>query len=160
MEDVPAELLFHSPAREAIRLSEKRSEVEIPVGKKTELLEFLHATDRNSYRPIWEAPIAIGEYVLVYEAGTEYKVPVQYSANIMTYRHRYGMPIPSVYYRHSGYAGTYLAFPVEGKDCEGRDYTLLRYPVKNPHPDKEIAKIVCRHAGNTDAEILLFEVKI
>ena len=70
MEDVPAELLFHSPAREAIRLSEKRSEVEIPVGKKTELLEFLHATDRNSYRPIWEAPIAIGEYVLVYEDGT------------------------------------------------------------------------------------------
>ena len=49
---------------------------------------------------------------------------------------------------------------MEGKDCEGRDYTLLRYPFKNPHPEKEISQIVCRHAGNTDAEILLLEVKV
>lgn len=28
------------------------------------------------------------------------------------------------------------------------------------NPDKEIVRIVCRHAGNTDAEILLFEVKV
>ena len=44
--------------------------------------------------------------------------------------------------------------------AEGRDYTLLRYPDVDPHPDKEIARILCRHVGNTDAEILLFEVKI
>lgn len=160
LRSVPAELLFKIPAESAIRLSGEKNEAVIPVGKKAELLEFLHATDRTSYRPIWEAPIKIGEYVLVYADGSEHSVPVEYSANIMTYHHRYGTPIPSQYYRHSGYAGTYLAFPVEGKDAEGRDYTLLRYPVKNPHPDKEIAKIVCRHAGSTDAEILLFEVKM
>lgn len=160
LRSVPAELLFKIPAEGAIRLSKDSGEAVIPVGRKTEMLEFLHATDRSSYRPIWEAPIKIGEYVLVYADGTEYPVPVKYSENIMLYRHRYGMPIPSQYYRHSGYAGTYLAFPVEGKDAEGRDYTLLRYPVKNPNPDKEIARIVCRHEGNTDAEILLFEVKM
>ena len=159
MEDVPPELLFHSPAREALRLSPARCGAEVTVGKQAELIEILHATDRTSLRPIWEVAITIGEYVLVYEDGSQHCVPVKYSENIMPYRYRYGTPIPTIYYRHYGYPGTYLAFPVEGKDAEGRDYTLLRYPVKNPYPEKKIEKILCRHAGNTDAEILIFEIK-
>ena len=157
---IPNELLFKIPQEKALRITPNHGETVIPVGKKTEMLEFLHATDRGSYRPIWDYPEKIAEYVLVYTDGTEHTVPIRYSESIMRYAHRYGLPIPSQYYRHSGYAGTYLAFPEEGKDSEGRDYTLLRFPVKNPNPDKEIAKIVCRHAGNTDAEVILFEVRV
>ena len=159
IENVPNELLFRSPANTALRLSCESSEVAVTLGRKAELLEILHATDRNSERPIWELAITIGEYVLVYDDGSEYTAPIRYSENIMPYRHRYGMPIPSAYYRHYGYAGTYLCFPVEGKDAEGRDYTLLRFPIKNPHPEKTISSILCRHAGNTDAEILVFGIK-
>lgn len=159
MELIPNELLFRIPARTALRLTPTAGEYEIALGRKAELIEILHATDRNSLRPIWEMAIEIGEYVLVYEDGSEHVVPIRYSENILTYRHRYGTPIPSAYYRHSGYAGTYLAYPVEGKDSEGRDYTLLRFPVANPHPEKRIERIICRHNGNTDAEILVFEIK-
>ena len=52
-----------------------------------------------------------------------------------------------------------MAKPICGKDARGRDYTLLELPVKNPHPDKRIARVAVRHMGNTDADILLFEVK-
>lgn len=157
--NVPSELIFHAPVRSALRLSAKGSEASIAVGRAAELIEILHATDRTSERPIWEEAITIGEYVLVYADGSEYTVPIRYSENILTYRHRYGTPIPSVYYRHYGYVGTYSCFPVEGKDAEGRDYTLLRLPIANPHPERRIAEIVCRHSGNTDAEILIFDVK-
>lgn len=158
--NVPNALLFNSPVQTALCLSPEKNEATVAVGKKAELIEILHATDRNSERPIWDPAIAIGEYVLVYEDKSEHSVPIRYSENILTYRHRYGTPIPSPYYRHSGYVGTYLSFPVEGKDAEGRDYTLLRFPIKNPHPEKPIERILCRHAGNTDAEILIFEIKI
>ena len=159
IENVPNELLFRSPANTALRLSCENSEVAVTLGRKAELIEILHATDRNSARPIWDPAITIGEYVLVYEDGSEHIIPIGYSESIMPYRHRYGMPIASPYYRHYGYAGTYLAYPVEGKDAEGRDYTLLRLPIRNPYPEKRIERILCRHAGNTDAEILIFEIK-
>ena len=158
-EDVPTELLFHSPATEALRLSPNRSEVTVPVGRRATLLEILHATDRASHRPIWDPPVTIGEYVLLYADGSEHTVPINYSENILTYRHRYGTPIPSPYYRHYGYTGTYSCFPIEGKDSEGRDYTLFCLPVVNPHPEREIRALTVRHAGNTDAEILVFDVK-
>ena len=157
--NVPRELLFHSPARTALRLTPKFAEATVKVGRTAELLEILHATDRAAKRPIWEEAITIGDYVLVYADGSEHTVPIRYSENILTYRHRYGTPIPSIYYRHYGYVGTYLSFPIEGKDAEGRDYTLLRFPIRNPHPEREISRIVCRHRGNTDAEILIFDVK-
>ena len=158
-ENVPSALLYHSPATAALRLSGDAPTAEITVGRQAEYLEILHATDKNSARPIWELGIEIGEYRLIYEDGSEYAAPVRYSEHILTYRHRYGTPIPSPYYRHSGYVATYTCFPVEGKDAEGRDYTLLRYPIVNPHPEKRIERILCRHHGNTDAAILVFAIK-
>ncbi len=159
VKNIPRELLFHSPAKAALRLSPRNTEAKVRIGSRAELLEILHATDRTSELPIWKEAITIGEYVLVYADGSEHAVPIKYGENILTYRHRYGTPIPSVYYRHYGYTGTYLSFPVEGKDSEGRDFTLLRFPIVNPCPEKEIAHIICRHKGNTDAEIIVFDVK-
>ena len=158
-EDVPTELLYHSPATEALRLSPKMPEATVAVGRRAALLEILHATDRASHRPIWDPPIVIGEYVLLYADGSTHTVPIRYSENILTYRHRYGTPIPSPYYRHYGYTATYSCFPIEGKDSEGRDYTLFCLPIVNPHPERKIRAITVRHAGNTDAEILVFDVK-
>ncbi|MBO7762873.1 MAG: family 20 glycosylhydrolase [Clostridia bacterium] len=157
--NVPQELLYHSPARVALRLSEGNAEASVRVGRTAALLVITHATDRTSERPMWDPAIRIGEYVLVYADGSEHTVPLRYSENIHTYRHRYGTPMPSVYYRHHGYVATYSCFPIMGKDSEGRDYTLFRLPIVNPHPEKEISHILCRHAGNTDAEILIFDVK-
>lgn len=157
--NVPTALLYHSPAEVALRLSTTAPEAEIAVSKRAEYLEILHATDRPSLRPIWEPGIEIGEYRLVYEDGSEWAAPVRYGEHILTYRHRYGTPIPSPYYRHSGYSATYTTYPVEGKDAEGRDYTLLAYPIVNPYPEKVISRILCRHHGATDAEILVFEIK-
>ena len=159
VKNIPRELLFHSPVKAALRLSPERSEATVGMSEYTELIEILHATDRTSLRPIWEEAITIGDYTLLYADGSSYTVPIRYSESILTYRHRYGTPIPSVYYRHYGYAGTYLSYPVRGKDSEGRDYTLYRFPIKNPHPERELIGIRCRHAGNTDAEILIFDVK-
>ena len=159
VKNIPRELLFHSPVKAALRLSPERSEATVGMSEHTELIEILHATDRTSLRPIWEEAITIGDYTLLYADGSSYTVPIRYSESILTYRHRYGTPIPSVYYRHYGYAGTYLSYPVRGKDSEGRDYTLYRFPIKNPHPERELIGIRCRHAGNTDAEILIFDVK-
>ena len=158
-ENVPNELLYHSPATAALRLTPKESEATVEIGHTATLVEILHATDRNSERPVWESAITIGEYTLVYADGSEHTTDIRYSENIMTYCHRYGTPIPSVYYRHTGYAGTYLCYPVAGKDSEGRDYTLLCLPIANPHPEKVIAHIRFRHLGNTDAAILVFDLK-
>lgn len=157
--NVPQELLFQAPVKTALRLTPKRNEAAITVDRCAALLEVLHATDRPALRPIWEEAVTIGEYVLVYADGSEHTVPIRYSESILPYRHRYGTPIPTIYYRHYGYVGTYLSFPVEGKDSEGRDYTLLRLPIINPHPERRISHVLCRHKGNTDAEILIFDVK-
>jgi hypothetical protein len=156
VKNVPADLLWQMPYESAVAISSEAAETEILVEGHAKLLTFTHATDLAASRVMWQPAQRIGEYVLVYEDGTEYAFPLLYADNIMKYSHTYGMPYESVLFRHQGYAATYTAKPLMGKDVHGRDFTLLTCPVKNPHPEKRITKVVAKHAQNTDARILLF----
>ncbi|MBO7341773.1 MAG: family 20 glycosylhydrolase, partial [Clostridia bacterium] len=158
-QNVPADLLWHVPYQGALKISATAPTAEIAVGAKADMLTVVHATDKPAERVMWKRPQTIGEYVLQYEDGTEHVYPVRYALDIMKYSHTYGEPYKTVLFRHEGYSGTYMAKPICGKDQRGRDYTLFELPLKNPHPDKRIARVLARHMGNTDADILLFEVK-
>lgn len=131
---------------------------EVKVGDKAEVINFVHATDQESERVPWAAPFKLGEYVLCYEDGTEYTEDLLYAANIYYYRTTFGDKIPSSFFRHEGYVGTYLTIPECGKTYNGEDYTLGRYSIRNPYPEKTISAIKLNHCGNTGAEILLFDV--
>ncbi|MBR7112325.1 MAG: beta-N-acetylhexosaminidase [Clostridia bacterium] len=158
VKNVPSDLLWQMPYERAVKLTSAQAEVEIPVGTCARMLTFTHTTDLAASRVMWQGAQKIGEYVLQYEDGTEYAYPLLYADNIMKYTYTYGAPYETVLFRHEGYGATYTAKPFAGKDKNGKDFTLLTCPVKNPHPEKRIVKIIARHMKNTDAAILLFEV--
>ncbi len=160
VKNVPNDLLWQMPYESAVALKSEGAEVKIPVGACAKMLTFTHATDRAASRVMWKEAQKIGEYVLQYEDGTEYAFPLLYADNVMKYTYQYGAPYETVLFRHEGYAATYTAKPFRGKDAHGRDFTLLECPVKNPHPEKRIERVVARHAGNTDAAVLLFDLSL
>ena len=157
---IPVDLLWKIPYEKAAQVSLLSPELAIPIGREVDTIVVVHATDLSADRMVWRAASKIGEYEIVYEDGDTVVDNLFYSTNIRQYSHTYGMPIKSFMYRHEGYPGTYLTRPLCGKDNQGKDYTLLEYPIKNVHPDKKVEKIILRHLGNTDARILLFDVKI
>lgn len=130
----------------------------IIVNESAELITFVHATNTGSERITWAAPFKIGEYVIHYEDGSEYTEELLYAVNIYKYRAPFGDRIQSSLFRHEGYIGTYLTIPECGKTYNGEDYTLGKYSIRNPHPEKKIAGIQLNHSQNTSAEILLFDV--
>ncbi len=131
---------------------------QISINEKADIISFLHATDINSERVTWAAPFKIGEYVICYEDGTEYTEALLYAANIYQYRAPFGDRIMSSFFRHEGYVGTYLTIPECGKTHNGEDYTLGKYSLRNPYPDKKITDIKLKHCGNTGARILIFDI--
>ncbi len=157
--NIPCELLWHTPYERAVALSAEAPELQIPFEGRAELFTFLHATDLPCDRVMWTSSEKIGEYVIAYEDGSEACQEILYGDNIIYYSVKYGAPLSSVLFRHEGYTGTYTSKPLCGKDANGRDYTLLLCPVKNPDPDKPIKKIIARHTSKTDAKILIFEAK-
>ena len=127
---------------------------------KADIITFVHATDEKSYHPLLsESAVKIGEYVLMYDDGSEYTEDILYAQNIYYYRSPYGDIETSPLFRHGGYVGTYLCLPICGKTTNGDDYTLGEYSIKNPYPDKKIGKIKIKHCKNTGAKILVFDVE-
>ena len=130
------------------------------VDDNADVISFVHATNKNARQVMWEAPFKMGEYILTYDDGTTYTQDIFYGANIFKYRSVYGERIKSALFRHQGYVGAYLANPICGKTYDGEDYTLGKYSIKNPSPEKKIKSVKINHSENTDAEILIFEMSI
>ena len=109
---------------------------------------------------MWEAPFKIGEYIISYDDGTSYVEEIYYAANIYKYRSVYGDRVKSPLFRHQGYVGAYMAQPICGKTYNGEDYTLSKYSIMNPHPEKNVVSVMINHSKNNDAKILLFDLTI
>ena len=133
---------------------------EIAIHEKAEIITFTHATDMVSERITWSAPFKIGEYVICYDDGTTYTEDLLYAANIYKYRAPFGDRMQSAFFRHEGYVGTYLTIPECGKTSSGDDYTLGKYSIRNPYPEKMITTVKVNHSGNTAAAILLFHITL
>lgn len=158
--NIPNELLWNIPYDKAIAVSQDSPELEIPVGDKADTLFITHATNSSADRVMWTPPFKLGEYELCYDDGASVVIDVSYAQNICKHSIAYGAPIASILFRHQGYIGTYFAKPICGKDAYGSDYTLFELPVKNPKPDKIIKSIKLKHMQNTDAKIVVYDIKI
>ncbi|MBR4059932.1 MAG: family 20 glycosylhydrolase [Lachnospiraceae bacterium] len=159
-ENIPFDIRDIVPYSGAYLVNADQTTAEIMVRDYAEIISFVHATDRSSERVMWAKPFKIGRYIICYEDGTEYTEDILYAANIYKYLAPFGDRITSPLFRHEGYVGTYLTMPECGKTYNGQDYTLGRYSIKNPYPNKKITSIILEHSGNTDAEILLFDVTV
>ena len=158
--NIPNELLWNIPYDKAISVSQDSPEFEIFVGDKANTLFITHATNSSVDRVMWTPPFKFGEYELCYDDGTSVAIDVSYAQNICKHSTTYGAPIASILFRHQGYIGTYFAKPICGKDAYGSDYTLFELPIKNPNPDKTIKSIKLKHMQNTDAKIVVYDIKI
>ena len=143
---------------DAIKVGNTMPMTEIPVNDHAEVITFVHATDKDCQRVMWKAPVKIGEYILCYEDGSEWTETISYASNIYKYLSPFGDRNLSSLFRHEGYFGTYLAIPECGKTHGGADYTLGRYSIRNPYPDKKINYIKLVHTCITGANILLFDI--
>ena len=159
-ENIPFDIRDEALYSGAVAVNARCTSTEINVNDYANVISFVHATDKNSQRVMWKAPFKIGQYVLCFEDGSEYVEDILYAANIYKYNSSFGDRITSPLFRHEGYIGTYLTLPECGKTYEGKDYTLGKYSIKNPYPQKLITAIKLKHFGNTDAEILLFAVTL
>lgn len=158
--NVPNELLWNIPYEKAIAISHDLPEIEVQVGDKAETLFITHATNNSVDRVMWKPPFKFGEYELCYDDGSSVSIAVSYAQNICKHSMDYGAPIASILFRHQGYIGTYFAKPICGKDAYGKDYTLLELPIKNPNPQKTIKSIKLKHMQNTDAKIVIYDIKL
>lgn len=159
LQNIPNELLWNIPYKQAAVISSETPELTVEVQDTADTFFIVHATDLSADRIMWQPPVQIGEYNLVYEDGTVDTAGVYYGENICKHSQAYGQPISSVLFRHEGYTGTYSSKPICGKDYNGKDYTLLEFPIKNKFVDKKIHKIVFKHMQNTDARIFIYDIK-
>lgn len=160
MRNIPNELLWNVPYEKAGVLSQSQPELIVNVENTADTVLVTHATDLSVDRIMWQPSVQVGEYCMVYEDGTVDSTGLYYSENIHKYAQTYGKPIDSILFRHQGYTGTYSARPICGKDCNGKDYTLLEMPIPNKYPEKKIDRILMKHMQNTDAKIFVFDVKL
>lgn len=159
LRNIPHDLIWNIPYDNAVRVSPENQTYSIDASKYSELVSVVQATDIPSDRIMWTPAKEIGEYTLEYEDGSSFSSPILYGDDILNYSVKYGNPIPSVLFRHEGYTGTYTSRPICGKDANGKDYTLFEKFIKNPYPNKKIRKITAKHNANTDAQIIIFNIK-
>ena len=158
--NIPYDIRGLEPFGSAVKVTAACPEAVIAVNAAAEVINFTHATDKGSERVMWQKPFKIGSYRICYEDGSEVTEGLFYAANIYKYDAPFGDIITSPLFRHEGYAGTYLCLPVCGKTYEGKDYTLGKYSMRNPYPEKKIKTVKIQHAGNTDAAIILFDLTV
>ncbi len=144
----------------AIKIDAKDNMVEIPVNDSAEIITVVHATDKCGKRAPWQPAFKVADYKIIYNDGSEYSEEICYAANIHKYNSTYGDRLTASFFRHEGYAGTYLAIPECGKTHNGEDYTLGHYSFKNPYPEKKIKSVKFVHAEDTDASVLIFKLCI
>ncbi len=119
-------------------------EFSLEMDEKCGSLIFEHAASRHLTRIPWIELDEIGWYEIGYEDGTVGCVPIEYGGNICHWARRYGQPLPHMYYRHTGYVGTWFADGVQERLPDGQIDTFYRYEWINPQPDKAIRRITLR----------------
>lgn len=159
-DNIPYDIPKTAQHGSAALLSASNPSKSVSVNKKCEAISFIHATDIACDRLLWAEPRKIGEYVIEYDDESTYTEDISYALNIFKYRSVYGEIIKSPLFRHLGYAGTYMTVPECGKTYDGSDYTIGKYTVKNPFPDKNIKSIKLNHMKNTDAKIIVFGITL
>jgi len=157
---IPYDIRGLAPFEKAIKVTCHKPQAEIAVNDYAEILTFTHATDIGSKRVMWDVPYKIGAYEICYEDGSVVEEALYYAANIYKYLAPFGDKISSPMFRHEGYVGTYLCLPVCGKTYNGEDYTLGKYSIRNPYPEKKLRSVRLLHERNTDAGIILFDLTI
>lgn len=157
---IPYDIRGLAPFEKAVKVTMHKPQTEIAVEDYAEILTFTHVTDKDSRRVMWEAPYKIGAYEICYEDGSVAEEVLCYAANIYKYLAPFGNKISSPMFRHEGYVGTYLCLPVCGKNYNGEDYTLGKYSMRNPYPEKKIQCVKMVHEKNTDVAIILFDLTI
>ncbi|MEE1042473.1 MAG: family 20 glycosylhydrolase [Clostridia bacterium] len=160
MDNIPYDIRGIAPYNNALVTGPYNPTEEVDVNEFATIVSFVHATSTSSKRIMWQKPEKIGEYVICYDDGSVYTENILYATNIHKYRSTYGDIIKSPMFRHQGYVGTYLAEPECGKTYDGADYTLGKYSIRNPYPEKKVQSIKVNHCGNTGAEIILFGISI
>ncbi len=157
--NIPNALQGVIPYEGAAVCSKDHDEIEIEVNGYADLFTAVHTTDKSGGRELWKDAVKIGEYIIEYEDGTKESEDIRYGDNIYKFSSRFGMPLESPVFRHEGYVASYMSKPESYKDIYGNDCTLLKCFIKNPHKDKKIRLLKVKASGNTDAEIILFDVK-
>jgi hypothetical protein len=157
--NIPNELLWQIPYEKAAVISAEAPELTVDVNVKADTIFITHATDLAVDRIMWKPTFKVAEYELVYEDGSVAATDIGYGLNICKHSQCYGKPIESILFRHQGYIGTYGARPICGKDVNGKDYTLLELPIKNPCPEKTVKSLRLKHAQTTDAAIVIYDIK-
>lgn len=156
---IPFDIRDIVPYAGATALGSGTPSLEVAVEDNITALTFVHATDRHGRRVMWQDPVKLADYTLLYADGSSFTQSICYGSHIYYYRRTYGDRMTSSMFRHEGYVGTYLAIPECGKTHEGEDYTLYRYTLKNPHPHRKVTAVRLTHCGNTDTRILLFGIE-
>lgn len=152
---VPAAVREACPG--SVRISES---VEIPVNRCATALRFTNTTVWEGVRIAWEPLVDIGAYTVIYEDGTEVRIPLLYDGNIRRYTHRFAEPKGEQYYRHEGYVATWMADPaVQTWDENGDPVTILSFTWENPHPEKKIARIIAAEAAESPVGAVLCGVE-
>lgn len=157
---IPLSIRDSVPYESAARVSRKNTEISFDASCFGDIVCVTHATDRSAERIMWEKPTNLGKYTVVYEDGSTCESPILYGCNIGRYDMTYGKPISSPLFRHEGYTATYMAKPVCGKAYDGSDYTIYKHYITNVERSKKISKIILCHSGDSDAEIILFDIEI
>ena len=157
---IPFDIRGIAPYKTAVAAGCLCPEVSVEIGSKAEIITFTHATSGECVRKTWHDPFGIGEYVITYEDGTSYTEPLYYAANIYKYNAPFGDRVPSSFFRHEGYIGTYLTVPECGKTYNGEDYTLGKYSLRNPSPEKTVSSVTLRHSGTASVDIILFAIDL
>lgn len=158
MDNVPYDIRGIVPYDKVLVTGPYHLSEEVDVNDYAKVISFVHATSISSKRIMWQKPEKVGEYVICYDDGSVFAEDILYATNIHKYRSTYGDIIKSPMFRHQGYVGTYLSEPICGKTYDGLDYTLGKYSILNPYPEKQIKSITLNHCGNTGAEIILFGI--
>ncbi|MBN1670463.1 MAG: hypothetical protein JXR37_05500 [Kiritimatiellae bacterium] len=146
--------LAGSGRHNCIILREKDAPVELTLGKRFASLVFLHAAYINDPRDkraqgvkrrSWPYGWPLGDYIVHYADGAEEKLPLRLTMNIKRF--------DTASLNRATLENRYVWAL---KDHNRNDVHLFQWEWVNPHPEKEIAKVVARHANKLDVSLVLF----
>jgi len=160
VENVPYDIRGIVPYKSAVSVNPYKLSQEIKVDDYAKIISVVHATDKEGPRRFFHGAIKCCEYVFTYEDDTEYTEKISYGGEIYKYLSTYGSRLEAPMFRHEGYIGAYLTIPECGKTYDGKDYTLGKYSIRNPYPEKKIKSIKLNHTGDNGVDILLFDLSV
>lgn len=120
------------PPTDAMDRSGRCLTLAVPAGMRE--VHVIHALTRVVPRIPWKPPAEVGRYRFHDASGVHIGVlPITAGGTADHLHRRYATPLPTSYYRHQGYTGTYRTDPVWlGQTDEGVDLSLSRVVWRAP----------------------------